>query len=182
MNWKNTHDRYGSLSIGMHWLMLLVLIAVYAAINLQDLAPKGSALRDDLKTWHFMLGLTVFVLAFIRLAVHPAGPEPLIVPAPPSWQKALATTAHVLLYVLMIAMPLLGWLLLSASGKPVPFWGMQLPALVAESKSVAAWVEEVHEAGGTAGYFLVALHAAAALYHHYFVRDNTLLRMLPERK
>ncbi|MBK7900837.1 MAG: cytochrome b [Azonexus sp.] len=182
MTWRNTKEHYGPPAILLHWIMLLLLVAVYACIELHEALPKGSDTREALKTWHFMLGLTVFVLAFIRLAVHPAGPEPLIVPAPPSWQKALATTAHVLLYVLMIAMPLLGWLLLSASGKPVPFWGMQLPALVAESKSVAAWVEEVHEAGGTAGYFLVALHAAAALYHHYFVRDNTLLRMLPERK
>jgi cytochrome b561 len=88
---------------------------------------------------------------------------------------------HIALYLLMIAMPLLGWLTLSAQGKPVPFFGLQLPQLVGASKSVAGWFKELHESGGTIGYFLVGLHAAAALFHHYVVRDNTLRRMLPQR-
>ena len=60
--------------------------------------------------------------------------------------------------------------------------GMQLPQLVGESKSVADWTKELHEAGGTIGYFLIGLHAAAALFHHYIVRDNTLRRMLPSHE
>ncbi|MEO7338831.1 MAG: cytochrome b/b6 domain-containing protein, partial [Caldimonas sp.] len=75
----------------------------------------------------------------------------------------------------------LGWLTLSAEGKLVPFFGLQLPALVDESKSIAGWAKELHETGGTVGYFLIGLHAAAALFHHYVVRDNTLRRMLPSR-
>ncbi len=85
----------------------------------------------------------------------------------------------VALYALMIGMPLLGWLTLSAEGKPIPFFFVQLPALVNESKSVADWAKELHETGGTIGYFLIAMHAAAALFHHYVVGDNTLRRMLP---
>src|SRR6185312_16209541 len=64
VNWKNTTDRYGSLSIGMHWLMLLLLVAVYACIELREFYPRGSDLRDGLKTWHFMLGLSVLALVF----------------------------------------------------------------------------------------------------------------------
>jgi cytochrome b561 len=86
---------------------------------------------------------------------------------------------HVALYVLMIGLPLVGWLILSASGKPVPFFGLQLPALVGENKALADLFKEIHETGGTVGYFLIGLHAAAALFHHYVVRDNTLRRMLP---
>ena len=78
-------------------------------------------------------------------------------------------------------LPLAGWLLLSAEGKQIPFFGLQLPPLIAESKTVAEWAKEVHETGGTVGYFLIGLHVAAALFHHYFVRDNTLRRMLPSR-
>jgi cytochrome b561 len=88
---------------------------------------------------------------------------------------------HILLFALMIGMPLAGWLLLSASGKPIPFFGLELQALTGESKSLAKLVKEIHETGGTVGYFLIGLHAAAALFHHYIVRDNTLLRMLPGR-
>lgn len=87
---------------------------------------------------------------------------------------------HFALYAWMIGMPLGGWLLLSASGKPIPFFGLQLPALITESKGLADLLEEVHEAGGTVGYFLVGLHSAAALFHHYVSRDDTLVRMLPE--
>ncbi len=62
MNWKNNSERYASVSIGLHWLMLWLIAAVYACIELRGLIPKGNDLRDTLKAWHFMLGLSVFVL------------------------------------------------------------------------------------------------------------------------
>jgi cytochrome b561 len=64
----------------------------------------------------------------------------------------------------------------------VPFFGLQLPALVGSDPALVGSVEELHETIGTVGYYLVGLHAAAALFHHYFRRDNTLLRMLPQRR
>jgi cytochrome b561 len=88
---------------------------------------------------------------------------------------------HVALYVLMIGMPVAGWLMLSADGKPIPFFGLQLPALIDKSKDLAKIIKEIHETGGTVGYYLIGLHAVAALFHHYYVRDNTLQRMLPSR-
>jgi cytochrome b561 len=181
MNWKNTASRYGSLSIGIHWLVLLLLIAVYASINLRELYPKGSDLREALKTWHFMLGMLVFVFVWLRLAARLSGPAPGIQPAPPGWQQLSAKLLHLALYALMIVMPLSGWLLLSATGKPIPFFGLELPALVGENKDLAKQLKEIHEIVGTAGYYLIGLHALAALYHHYVVRDNTLARMLPRR-
>ncbi len=180
MSWRNTKYHYGSLSIGLHWLMLLLFVAVYACIELRELYPKGSDPREALKTWHFMLGLSVFVLVWLRLlAARMAGPAPLTEPDPPKWQKLSAKLMHFALYFLMIAMPLGGWLLLSAAGKPIPFFGLELPALVGASKSLATLIKEIHEVGGTVGYFLIGFHAAAALFHHYVLRDNTLRRMLP---
>jgi cytochrome b561 len=181
MNWRNTESRYGSLSIGLHWLMLLLIAAVYACIELRGNFPKGSDIREGLKTWHFMLGLSILVLVVVRLATHFIGAVPRIEPDPPKWQSLFAKLMHIALYALMIGMPLLGWLTLSAEGKFVPFFGLQLPSLVGESKSIAGWAKELHETGGTVGYFLIGLHAAAALFHHYVVRDNTLRRMLPRR-
>ncbi len=177
--WRNGVHRYGSLSIALHWLMLLLLVAVYACIELRELFPKGSDTREALKTWHFMLGLSVFALVWLRLAVHWSGAVPGIVPEPSRWMKRSGTLMHVALYALMIGLPLLGWLLLSASGKPVPFFGLELPALVGKNKELADLFKEIHETGATVGYFLVGLHAAAALFHHYVVRDDTLRRMLP---
>lgn len=180
MNAINTSKRYSSPSIAMHWLMVLLLVAVVASMELRGIFPKGDPMHDAFKTWHYMLGISVFALVWLRLLLRWAGPTPLIRPAPPAWQDALAKLMHLGLYALMIGLPLLGWLILSAKGKPVPFFfGVELPPLIAESKSTAKWIKDLHEAGATIGYVLVGLHAAAGLYHHYIQRDNTLLRMLP---
>lgn len=80
--------------------------------------------------------------------------------------------------MLMAGMPLLGWQLLSLKGQIVPFIGLQLPALASENKAAASVIKDIHEAGATAGYVLVGLYAGTALFHHYFLRDNTLRRML----
>jgi cytochrome b561 len=182
MNWKNTQDRYGKLSIAMHWLMVLLLIAVYASIELREIYPKGSDPREAMKLWHSMLGLSVFLLVFIRLALRFSGPTPAIRPAVAAWQHLMARAMHFALYLFMIAQPLLGWLLLSAEGKPIQFFGLPMPAIWSANEASAELFEEVHELIGTAGYYLVGLHTAAALFHHYYMRDNTLLRMLPQRR
>jgi cytochrome b561 len=159
--------------------MLLLIAAVYACIELRGNFPKGSDMREGLKTWHFMLGLSVLLLALFRLMVSLINVVPDIQPAQSKRQDLIARLMKIALYGLMIGMPILGWLTLSAQGKVIPFFGIELPSLVAASKATAEWLKEIHETGGTIGYFLIGLHAAAALYHHYFLRDNTLRRMLP---
>jgi superoxide oxidase len=181
MNWKNSKNHYGAASIGLHWLMLLLLAAVYACMELRVNYPKGSAIRDGLKTWHYMLGFSVFILVWLRLLVQRFGPTPDIEPALPLGQARLAGWMKIALYVLMLCMPLLGWLLLSAEAKPVLFFGWEMPVLIGKDKALAKQIKEVHEIVGTAGYFLIGLHAAAALYHHFVVGDNTLRRMLPRQ-
>lgn len=182
MSWKNSASRYGSLSIGIHWLMVLLFIAVYGTVELHELFEKGSDFRTVLMTWHFMLGILVFVLVWLRLAARLSGPTPAILPEPPGLQQLSSKLLHLALYALMIGMPLTGWLMLSAAGKPIPFFGLELPTLIGEHKDLAEQFEELHEIVGTTGYFLIGLHTVAALYHHYITRDNTLTRMLPERK
>jgi len=181
MNGKPNATHYGLASIGIHWLMLLLIVAIYACINLHELFPKGSEPREALKTWHFMLGLLAFLLVWLRLVAILFSPKPSIQPEPPKWQLLTAKLVHLALYVLMIGMPLLGWLMLSAAGKPIPFFGLELPALLDTNKALASQIKEVHEFIGTTGYFLIGLHSLAALYHHYIQRDNTLTRMLPSR-
>ncbi|MDR3455115.1 MAG: cytochrome b [Rhodoferax sp.] len=180
MNWKNTTDRYGSPSIGMHWLMFFLLTGAYVCINLADVFPKGSQLRGNLKTWHYLLGLCVWALVVIRLGIRfLSGPPPGIEPQISLWQRRLAGVMHVALYVFMIAMPLLGWLALSAKGLPIEIFGLQLPALIGPDKALAESIGDIHETIGAAGYYLIGMHAAAALFHHYVICDNTLVRMLP---
>ena len=172
-------NRYSVASISLHWLMLLLIIAVYAAIEFREFYPKGSGPREALKAWHFMLGLSVLGLVWLRIVAR------LLWAAPhsdgPAWQQAVARVTHLALYLFMIGMPIAGWLILSAEGKSIPFFGFELPALVAKNEGFAERVEEVHELGGTIGYWLVGIHAAASLFHHYVLRDRVLARMIPLR-
>lgn len=177
---QNT-DRYHVMSIAVHWITLALLIAVYAFIELRGIFPKGSAAYNAMKTWHFMLGLMVFGIVGIRLVLRLVFRAPPITPNPPGWQLWLAKATHLALYAFLIVMPLLGWLTLSAKGRAIPFFGIELPALIGPDKSLGADLEELHETIGTVGYYLVGLHAAAALFHHYFMHDDTVLRMLPSR-
>jgi len=178
-NWKSGRESYGGLTIFMHWLMLALIVAAYAAMDLKSLFAKGSAGREAMAYWHYVLGLSVFFLVWLRLLIRLAGPEPRIEPALPGWQALLAKIVQWALYALMIGLPLLGWITLSARGTAVPFFGLELPALISKGQEQAKWFKEIHETVATVGYFVVGLHAIAALYHHYVRRDNTLKLMLP---
>jgi cytochrome b561 len=170
-------QRYGAASVVLHWAMLVLLIGVYACIELREIFPRGSDPRAALKTWHFMLGLTVFALVWIRMAARLLGRTPPIAPPIPVWQRVFANAVELALYVLMIILPLLGGLTLSAAGDPIPFFALQLPPLVPIDEALAERMEDLHTTLGTTGYFLIGIHATAALYHHYVRRDDTLRRM-----
>jgi len=179
MTRRQAHARYILPVIALHWFTLILLVLVYACAELSEVFPKGSAGRAGLRTWHETLGLVVFGVVWLRLIARAFAVTPSILPAPPPWQALLAKVVHAVLYGLMIALPLSGWLMLSAAGKPIPFFGWELPALVAPNRAVASAIDDVHEAIAAVGYWLIGLHAAAALFHHYVVRDNTLRLMLP---
>lgn len=169
--------KFSPAMIWLHWIVLILIVATYASIDLSDLFAKGSASRDFVKKLHFTLGLSVFALVAIRLLVRVGSQTPAILPKPPRWQEVMSTLTHILLYVFMIGMPLLGWLALSALGKPIPFFGLELPALIGPDKAFGKQLEHLHEFIGECGYYLIGLHAVAALFHHYVMKDNTLVRM-----
>ncbi|MGB6155155.1 MAG: cytochrome b [Castellaniella sp.] len=175
-------SRYHPLMMTMHWLTLVLLIAVYALIELRGWVPKTDPLHDAMKSWHNILGLTVFCLVFVRLAVRNLTHTPPIQPPMPVWQDRLAHVMHIALYVFLIAMPILGWLTLSAKGRPIPFYGWEWPALISADKPLARTLQDIHEVIGNIGYFLIGLHAVAAIVHHTIMHDNTLARMLPGRR
>lgn len=176
---NNGAEKYSPLAIGLHWLTLLLLIAIYATMELRGIFPKGSDGRNGMMMWHYMLGLTILAIVALRLAARFSSAPPPIQPAPPRWQMLFAGAMHVALYALITGMPILGWLTLSAAGKPIPFFGLHLPALLSQNKELASQIKEVHETCAAVGYYLIGLHAAAGLFHHYVVRDTTLRRMLP---
>lgn len=176
---KSDTFRYSPVLVGLHWFMALLLAAVYASIQLRVLYPKGTDMRDFMKALHFMLGISVLLLVVFRLAARWMSPKPEKRPML-GLEKVIdraASLGHLALYGLMVVMPLLGWLALSAAGKPIPFFGLELPPLMAPNKTWAHDIKEVHEAIGEASYWLVGLHVVAALGHHYVLKDGLLARM-----
>jgi len=158
------------------------MVAVYATIELRELFPKGSDPRETMKALHFMLGLSVLLLVTLRIYARVTSVTPIITPGLSPAQHLAAKLGHLALYALMIAMPILGWLILSAAAKPIPFFGLELPALIGENKELAKSLKEIHETIGVLGYYLIAAHVLAALYHHHIRKDNTLIRILPLKK
>jgi superoxide oxidase len=172
---------YAPAAIALHWIMALLIAAVFTAIELKGYYPKGSETRSLLGSIHMMLGITVLLLVIVRIGIRTSNSAPPIVPTPALWQTALARLMHLTLYAAMIGMPLLGWTMVSAGGHSVPFYGLSLPPIIGTDKALAHNLEEIHEFIGNALYYVIGLHAVAALAHHYLFRDNTLVRMLPHR-
>ena len=91
---------------------------------------------------------------------------------------SVARVARIALLITAVGLGgLVGWAVLSARGKAIPFFGLNLPPLMGEDKDLGRQIMEFHELGGNLGYLLIGGHAAAALFHHYVVKDNTLRRM-----
>lgn len=177
MNNIASPSRYSPILIGLHWLMFILLVVVFATIEMRGQFPRGSDTREFVKALHFMYGICVLLLVVVRLAVRFSSVTPAILPPPKPWEKLLALIMHLSLYAFMIFMPVAGWLILSAEGHGVPFFGLELPALIGEDRALAEQVEDLHKQIGEIGYYLIGLHVLAGLFHHYLRRDNTLLRM-----
>lgn len=174
----NQSVRYSKPLIILHWLMLALMVITYATIELRELFPKGTEPREFMKSLHFMFGLTVLISVSFRIYFRLSSNSPAITPAPSLITHRIAQVMHFLLYLLMIGMPIAGWLILSAAGKPIPFFGLELPPLIAENKELSKSIKELHENAGILGYFLIGIHTVAGLFHHYVVKDNTLKRIL----
>lgn len=177
-------DHYSGASIAIHWATALLVAAAFATIELRVLFEIGSPERLLIMDWHYALGATVLGLTLVRLALRWRGPAIApIQPEPPAWMHLLARLGHLAIYAILIVGPILGWLTINAKGHPAPlYFGLELPTLLAKNKELVRPLEETHAFIGDAFYVIIGLHAVAALFHHYVMRDDTLLRMLPQRK
>lgn len=169
--------RFSRLTVCIHWLTVLLFICVYVSMEFRDIFERGTPGRDLMKTSHYWFGICILLLLAVRLFARFSQPTPAIVPQQPQWQHHLAKVVHLAIYVLMLVMPLLGLFLLSADAVPLRLFGAELPALIAADAATAEWLEDLHEIGATIGYYLIGIHALAALFHHYWLKDNTLVRM-----
>ncbi|MDM0112726.1 cytochrome b [Variovorax sp. J22R133] len=172
---------WGATAKFFHWLVALLIFVQFGLGWLASTWPL-SPTKLNLFMWHKSTGMVVLVLVLARLAwrlMHPAPPLPAGMPA---WERAAAHASHVLLYVLMIGIPVAGWVINSAAGIPFRiFRQVPLPAIVAADKHTADVAALVHLSLGIALALLLVVHVGAALRHHFIQRDNVLVRMLPFR-
>lgn len=138
-----------------------------------------SPAKLNLFVWHKSIGMLVLALAVLRIAWRLGNPIPALPPGTPAWERAAAHGSHALLYALLIAMPLDGWLINSASGVPFSiFWTIPLPPIVAPDRQLAALFKLAHLWMFVLLGAVVAVHAGAALRHHFVKRNDVLIRML----
>ena len=157
----------------------VILCGFALGLLLKDLPLSPQTLR--LYAFHKWIGITVLLLTVVRLGWRWAHPAPPPV-AMPEWQRRAAAASHALLYVLMLVIPLSGWVYSSASGVQVVYLGLvPLPDLVAKDKALAAVLKAVHVTLNYGLLALVMVHAGAAIKHHVVDRDDVLRRMLPFR-
>lgn len=168
--------RYNKPAIFLHWAIFLLVVVAYLAINVRG--PKGTDSRALWTGIHLLAGLLVFGLAVIRSGWrlrHSPPPEE----TSSVWLVALAKAAHMALYAFILLQPILGILLFNLGGHPVAIIGTDWSfTLVDANPTLAPIVKSAHKLIGTIFYYVIGLHALAALWHHYIVRDNTLRRML----
>ena len=181
MSLKNT-DRWGATSQLLHWTIAVLILCIGVVGLVMGELPR-SPKWFWVYTLHKSLGLTVLALVLVRIAwrLYAGAPPP--VEGTPRWQARLASLTHGAIYVLILAMPLSGWLYDSASGlRPFRWFGLaEVPKLSPPHEALADAMHETHELLFWVLIALVIGHAGAALYHHFVRRDATLARMLPRR-
>lgn len=180
MNPENTaavSTRYTPVAIALHWLMVVLLIGlVSVGIYMHELPLSPQKLQ--LYSYHKWAGVTAFLLVLIRLlwrATHPAPALPASMT--PLMQRA-AHAGHVVLYLLMIAIPLSGWLMSSAKGFQTVYFGvLPIPDLLVKDEALGKALKEVHELLNWTLILLVLGHIGAAVKHHFIDKDGLLWRM-----
>jgi len=174
---KSTETSWGLVARLLHWGMAL-LIAAQAAIGWIADELDRTPLRADVMTAHKSLGITLLMLLALRLAWRAFDPKPLPPPGAPAWAVRAARYTHGLLYLLLFALLMSGWLAASTTILPWKLWWvLPWPAIAAPNPDLHHLAEEIHEASLAGLMALLAAHAGAALKHHFVDRDGVLRRM-----
>jgi cytochrome b561 len=179
MTAPDSGTRYSGVAIGLHWLIAIAIAGAFAVgLYMSDLPLSPQKLK--IYSWHKWAGVTIFSCVLLRLAWRLSHRPPELPAAMPVWQHMAAEAMHVLLYLLMFAVPLSGWLMSSALGFQTVWFGLlPLPDLLAKNVELGEFLEEVHSFLNFSMAALVVAHLGAALKHHFIDRDDVLARMLP---
>jgi cytochrome b561 len=169
---------YGEVAKSLHWLIVLLLVAQFALAWTMPEIHRGTR-PETLINLHLSVGTVILLVALFRLAWRLRFPVPLLADDVPRWQHRAAQASHGLLYLLLLLMPLLGWANASARGWRIDFFGVTaLPPLLPENSPLGRALGDVHIWTSYVLLGLIGVHVAAALYHHFWLGDRVLRRML----
>lgn len=180
---KNTDTSYGSVTRVFHWGMFLILLGMvtlgYYMHELPADTPEQMVYKFGWYDYHKSFGILILVLVIFRLGWRMINPVPKMPDTMSRIESLSAHAMHMLLYVIMFAQPLFGWLMSSYGGHPVKFFGLQLPALADKDKAMGDFFHEAHEINAMLLIAAFAIHVGAALFHHYVRKDDVMARMSP---
>lgn len=173
-------DKYSGLQIGIHWLVFLLVVVAYAAMELRGFFPRSD--RPVINMIHVSCGISIFVLMIARLLVRLKSPAPPIVPKPSPMMTGFAHLGHLVIYLLFIALPAIGMVMMYYRGNSWFAFGLTMPFAAQSNFALVDSLKGLHVLLANIGYFVIGLHALAALLHYYLWKDNTLLRMMPRKR
>jgi cytochrome b561 len=178
---RNDSASWGGPAKAFHWIMALLILA-QMVLGLLAVGWHLSPTKIQLFFWHKSTGMLILALLALRLGWRLANPTPALPPGTPAWERTAARASHALLYALMIALPVTGWIVNSAANIPFRiFYVVPLPALVAPDKALADTMALVHRGLFALLVLVLIAHVGAALRHHFVKRNDILTRMLPWR-
>ncbi|HZZ12493.1 MAG TPA: cytochrome b [Paraburkholderia sp.] len=173
-------NRYSGPAIALHWLIAVLIIGGFYLGWIMTDIPGFTPTKLKYFSWHKWIGVTIFVLAVVRVLWRATHRAPALDDATPTWQKAAAHLVHGVLYALMLAIPLSGYFYSSAAGIQVVYLGIvPLPTLIGPDQALKASLRTVHVLLNYTLLVLVGLHVLAALKHQFIDRDGLLARMMP---
>lgn len=172
--------KFAPVQIALHWIVFLLVIFVYTSALLRDTANEP--LKSILSMLHYSSGILVGILMIVRLAVRIKYPAPAIIPKPSPMITGLSHLAHLAIFVIFILLPVLGFSIKYLNGYDWSLFGIPMPVSATPDEDRAYEIQNIHEIIANTGYFIIGLHALTALAHHYFWKDNTLLRMMPRKR
>lgn len=177
MTFINTNHHFGWVTIFLHWLMAILITGLLVLGLYMTSLPIGV---EKLKFygWHKAFGILVLMLACIRISWRLSNQVPTL--PVKHWEYVFARTVQLCLYILMVVMPITGWLMTSAAGLRPSFFGwFLLPALVGPNETLQHLFRNCHEYLAYTLMALIVLHVAGALKHHFIEKNDILRRMLP---
>lgn len=177
----NDERRYGAVAQGFHWLIAALVMVMFGLGWYMSDLPLGQR-KFDLYQLHKSLGLTIFTLAALRLGWRLLNPAPPLPARLAPWERIAARTSHALLYTLLFVQPTIGYLQSNAANFPIVVWNVvPVPAVLPPDETLAETLAVVHGWVAIVIFLVVLVHVAAALRHHFWLKDDVLRRMLPGR-